>query len=78
MACYLQVIHMDLKSRNILLNKDHTLAKIADVGLSRGMSVLSPGTFLFTCTGPSAPVAVLCSKLQLDLVINGANNRMLG
>lgn len=27
---------MDLKSKNILLNKDQTLAKIADVGLSRG------------------------------------------
>ena len=33
----MQIIHMDLKSKNILLNRDHTLAKIADVGLSRGM-----------------------------------------
>lgn len=32
----MQIIHMDLKSKNILLNRDHTLAKIADVGLSRG------------------------------------------
>ena len=31
----LQVIHMDLKSKNILLSKEKNLAKITDVGLSR-------------------------------------------
>ncbi|KAL0020996.1 hypothetical protein WJX77_005136 [Trebouxia sp. C0004] len=38
-----QVIHMDLKSKNILLNRDHTVAKITDVGLSRGMASSNKG-----------------------------------
>ena len=34
----MQVIHMDLKSKHVLLNRDQTVAKIADVGLSRGFN----------------------------------------
>ncbi|KAL3145136.1 hypothetical protein ABBQ38_001740 [Trebouxia sp. C0009 RCD-2024] len=53
-----KIIHMDLKSKNILLNKDHTLAKIADVGLSRGMQSsnkgFTPGTLEY-----SAPEVLL-------------------
>ena len=49
---------MDLKSQNILLNRDHTVAKIADVGLSRGiqssLSNLSVGTLEY-----SAPEVLL-------------------
>ena len=33
-----QVVHCDLKAKNILLNKDRTLAKIGDVGLARIMA----------------------------------------
>lgn len=29
---------MDLKSKNVLLNREQTVAKIADVGLSRGFN----------------------------------------
>ena len=49
---------MDLKSQNILLNRDQTVAKIADVGLSRGLqssiSNLSVGTLEY-----SAPEVLL-------------------
>ena len=31
----LQVVHNDIKSKNILLTKDATVAKVADVGTSR-------------------------------------------
>jgi serine/threonine protein kinase len=30
-----QVMHSDLKTKNVLLTKDHVTAKIADVGLSQ-------------------------------------------
>eukprot|EP00891_Asterochloris_glomerata_P002164 jgi/Astpho2/2164/fgenesh1_pg.00040_%23_20_t len=49
------VVHMDLKSKNVLLNHDKTLAKIADVGLSRlinssshQQSSFQLGTFEYT------------------------------
>lgn len=53
----LQLIHMDLKSKNILLSKAYDLAKIADVGLSRiiqstlgghGSNPYGVGTFEYT------------------------------
>jgi serine/threonine protein kinase len=31
----MQVMHSDLKTKNVLLTKDHVTAKIADVGLSQ-------------------------------------------
>ena len=31
----MQVVHMDVKSKNILLDKEYKVAKIADVGLAR-------------------------------------------
>ena len=49
---------MDLKSKNILLNKDQTLAKITDVGMSQVMASsnkgYAPGTFEY-----SAPEVLL-------------------
>jgi len=42
-----QVVHCDLKAKNILLNKDHTMAKIGDVGLARIMAE----THLSTASG---------------------------
>lgn len=53
----LQLIHMDLKSKNVLLNGRRDLAKIADVGLSRiiqstlggaGSTPFGVGTFEYT------------------------------
>ncbi len=35
LGCYMQVVHMDVKSKNILLDKEYKVAKIADVGLAR-------------------------------------------
>ena len=53
-----QVVHCDLKAKNILLNKDRTPAKIGDVGLARIMAEthLSSvfgffGTFAYTAQG---------------------------
>ena len=52
-----QLIHMDLKSKNVLLNARKDLAKIADVGLSRiiqstlggaGSTPFGVGTFEYT------------------------------
>ena len=52
-----QLIHMDMKSKNILLNARKDLAKIADVGLSRiiqstlggqSSNPFSVGTFEYT------------------------------
>ena len=52
-----QLIHMDLKSKNVLLNGRKDLAKIADVGLSRiiqstlggaGSTPFGVGTFEYT------------------------------
>ena len=53
----MQLIHMDLKSKNVLLNARKDLAKIADVGLSRiiqstlggaGSTPFGVGTFEYT------------------------------
>ena len=37
----MQVVHNDIKSKNILLTKDATVAKIADVGTSRILETIS-------------------------------------
>ena len=44
---HVQVVHCDLKAKNILLNKDRTMAKIGDVGLARIMAE----THLSTASG---------------------------
>ena len=58
---------MDLKSKNILLNRNHTLAKIADVGLSRGMLHTLPhvvsGLLTLLCT----PAAMYMTQLSACL-----------
>ena len=47
---HMQVVHMDVKSKNILLDKEYNIAKIGDVGLARvlGNTVSSQGLPLGT------------------------------
>lgn len=54
----MQVIHMDLKSKNVLLNREQTVAKIADVGLSRGFNCAS-SEFVAGTREYSAPEVLL-------------------
>ena len=67
---HLQVIHMDLKSKNILLNRDKTVAKITDVGLSRGMATsnrgFTPGTLEY-----SAPEILLGLTFHNTVLVCG-------
>ena len=49
---------MDLKTKNILLNREQTVAKIADVGLSRGINAVS-GDFVAGTLEYSAPEVLL-------------------
>ena len=63
---------MDLKSKNILLNRDHTVAKITDVGLSRGMANSNKG-FTAGTLEYSAPELLLgrfCSEKVCWLVMS--------
>ena len=64
----MQVIHMDLKSKNILLNRDQTVAKIADVGLSRGFNSASPD-FVAGTREYSAPEVLLGRACTLKVGI---------
>ena len=59
MACCLQIIHLDLKSHNILLGRGG-VAKIADVGLAKIMSksatrASAAGTFDWAAPGIPPP-----------------------
>ena len=52
MCVMLQVIHMDMKPKNVLLTADYSIAKVADVGLAHIMGVgasggLAQGTFAY-------------------------------
>jgi len=44
-----QIVHCDIKSKNVLLNKGYSTAKIADCGLSR---MLDSHAFSSTGTNP--------------------------
>jgi NIMA (never in mitosis gene a)-related kinase len=43
----LNVVHRDLKGANILLNKDRTIAKVADMNVSK----VAKNKYLYTQTG---------------------------
>lgn len=62
---------MDLKSKNILLNRDHTVAKITDVGMSRGMAsskkVFTAGTLEYSA--PEILLGCFCSEKVCWLLI---------
>ena len=67
--CWVQLIHMDLKSKNILLNARKDLAKIADVGLSRiiqstlgGNSSTPFGVGTFEYTAPEILLGRQCNE----------------
>lgn len=52
MSACLQVVHMDMKPKNVLLTADYSIAKIADVGLAYIMGgtaqdSLAMGTFAY-------------------------------
>ena len=70
-----QVVHCDIKPRNILLNVDRTLAKIGDVGLARTMieSQLSTASIFGTLTyaAPEVLLRQKCSsKVRVSIVIH--------
>ena len=69
----LQLIHMDLKSKNVLLNGRKDLAKIADVGLSRiiqstlgGQSSTPFGVGTFEYTAPEILLGRQCNEKARD------------
>lgn len=59
---------MDLKSKNILLNREHSIAKIADVGLSRG-SNSSSTDFVAGTREYSAPEVLLGRACTLKVSV---------
>lgn len=68
----MQVIHMDLKSKNILLNRELSVAKIADVGLSRGFNSASPDIVAGTreYSAPEVLLGRACTlKVSVDACI---------
>ena len=80
----MQVVHCDLKAKNILLNKDRTMAKIGDVGLARIMAEthLSTASGFFGTFAYTAPevlgrrrcdekvVCTSCSLLHIQIKTN--------
>ena len=61
LLCTLQVVHCDLKAKNILLNQDRSRAKIGDVGLARTMfeTHLSTASGFFGTFSYAAPEVLL-------------------
>lgn len=59
-----QVVHNDIKSKNILLTKDAAVAKIADVGTSRILQSTACNLSVpMLCTWPyAAPEQILGSR----------------
>ena len=62
--CALQVVHCDLKAKNILLSRDRSLAKIGDVGLARTMfeTHLSTASGFFGTFSYAAPEVLLRTR----------------
>ena len=62
--CIPQVVHCDLKAKNILLSRDRSLAKIGDVGLARTMfeTHLSTASGFFGTFSYAAPEVLLRTR----------------
>ena len=62
--CALQVVHCDLKAKNILLSRDRSIAKIGDVGLARTMfeTHLSTASGFFGTFSYAAPEVLLRTR----------------
>ena len=70
--CWLQVVHRDVKSANVLLSEDFQSAKVCDVGLARimGGSTLSSSSHNVHATfAYAAPEIILCERLVLLLLL---------
>ena len=55
----LQVVHMDMKPKNVLLTADYSIAKIADVGLAHIMGGSAPGSQAMGTFAYAAPEQLL-------------------
>lgn len=73
-AFVMQVIHMDLKSKNILLNRQQTVAKVADVGLARGFNSASPD-FVAGTREYSAPEVLLGRPCNFKVITRNIDVR---
>lgn len=68
----LQVVHLDLKTKNILLNRERTTAKITDVGLSRVLaSALGPQTLPMGTFEYAAPEVLMGTSASYKADIFG-------
>ena len=68
---------MDLKSKNILLNREQTVAKIADVGLSRGTDAVR-GDFVAGTLEYSAPEVLLgrsCNQKVMPVLLHRTSSK---
>ena len=54
-----QVVHMDMKPKNVLLTADYSIAKIADVGLAHIMGGSTPGSQAMGTFAYAAPEQLL-------------------
>ena len=58
----MQVMHSDLKTKNVLLTKDHVTAKIADVGLSQFLDHQTNQPNIIACERCSRKQKATCFK----------------